>query len=507
MQRASLEDFLGFLRKNGFSPRTCIDVGAANGTYEIYRTFPKARHVLIEALEEFEPHLKALCARFDAGYWLGAAGEADGSATFNVHPDLYGSSLLAEEEGAHVDGEPRTVPVRPVDDIVAELGAGGPYLLKVDVQGGELEVLKGCRKIMEEVEVIVLETSLFNFFKNGPLLFDVMAAMDRAGFVPYDIFGHIYRLVDGALGQVDMAFVKRNGMFRTTHVYATPVQRERQNRMLVEGLGLSTAAGAAERSDTALTLFGHTSVRRRLKAPLPAEVTVEMAGPVVGRGWYNAETDPETGGAFRWMGPKPAAQVEVLVRRDCDLFVDIHVVNAVEAADREALCVEVEGRMHDTWPLAGAADVRRCLLPARTGDEEAAAPTLLTLRLPAVHAPSEGDSRSLGVAVASVRLTPVDPVLEGAEPAMADIELPAVTLAPPKREEIRAALSAYVAGIVDAVHFPTPDQFDEDRYLADHPDVAAAVAAGTFASGYEHFRLHGSAEGRSFQVRAAAGAP
>ncbi|RDC71405.1 glycosyltransferase [Rhodovulum sp. 12E13] len=39
--------------------------------------------------------------------------------------------------------------------------------------------------------------------------------------------------------------------------------------------------------------------------------------------------------------------------------------------------------------------------------------------------------------------------------------------------------------------------FDERAYLAAYPDVAAAVAGGHFASGYEHFLLHGHEEGRT----------
>ena len=39
--------------------------------------------------------------------------------------------------------------------------------------------------------------------------------------------------------------------------------------------------------------------------------------------------------------------------------------------------------------------------------------------------------------------------------------------------------------------------FDESAYLASYPDVAAAVAGGQFASGYEHFLLHGHEEGRT----------
>lgn len=39
--------------------------------------------------------------------------------------------------------------------------------------------------------------------------------------------------------------------------------------------------------------------------------------------------------------------------------------------------------------------------------------------------------------------------------------------------------------------------FDETAYLAANPDVAEAVSIGTFSSGYQHWSLHGFAEGRT----------
>ena len=39
-------------------------------------------------------------------------------------------------------------------------------------------------------------------------------------------------------------------------------------------------------------------------------------------------------------------------------------------------------------------------------------------------------------------------------------------------------------------------QFIETEYLTLYPDVAAAVKAGTFKSGYEHYEKHGKSEGR-----------
>lgn len=39
-------------------------------------------------------------------------------------------------------------------------------------------------------------------------------------------------------------------------------------------------------------------------------------------------------------------------------------------------------------------------------------------------------------------------------------------------------------------------QFDEFQYLTNNPDVAQAVGAGDFASGFDHFQQFGDAEGR-----------
>ena len=46
------------------------------------------------------------------------------------------------------------------------------------------------------------------------------------------------------------------------------------------------------------------------------------------------------------------------------------------------------------------------------------------------------------------------------------------------------------------MHAPSLFQFNEAYYLAQNPDVAAAVRAGAFASGYAHWHSFGEAEGR-----------
>jgi FkbM family methyltransferase len=228
--RASMAGGLAQLAAMGFEPRTVIDAGVANATAELYETFKNASIFLIEPLVEFEPFLRRICGTYKAQYALAAAGPEAGAATIHVHPDKFGSSLLKEVEGGATDGIARSVPVITIDEECAKRRLSGPYLIKVDVQGAELQVLAGATRTLGETEAVVLEVSLFGFLIGGPQLFDIVQWMKQRGFVVYDIFGGHYRPLDGALAQVDMIFVREDGRFRSSHAYATPEQRAAQTR-------------------------------------------------------------------------------------------------------------------------------------------------------------------------------------------------------------------------------------------------------------------------------------
>ena len=219
-----------------FVPRTVIDVGAAYGSFtRLCRTvFPDAHYLLVEPLEEYRPLLEQVKQSSPfVQYTIAAASAHEGEIAINVHPDLVGSSLYREvETGTGVNGVTRTVRAAAVDRLVREAGAVGPFLLKVDVQGAELDVLEGAERTLGDSELIVLEVSFFKFFQDGPECADILAYMKTRGFVPYDIVGRQYRPLDGALSQADIAFVKEDGPFRRHHFYATAEQRQTQNQQM-----------------------------------------------------------------------------------------------------------------------------------------------------------------------------------------------------------------------------------------------------------------------------------
>lgn len=219
--RTTIADSYRLLRDLGLRPGTVIDVGVANGTMELYSAFPQSYFLLIEPIGSFVPEMESILRRYNGSYVLAAAGPRSGQVIFNVHdegPD--GSSLYKESDGPQADGHESTIPMIKIDDVLLEKQLSPPYLIKVDVQGGELDVLEGGQRALEAAEAVSLEVSLFQFFKGGPQFYDVVEYMKRRNFVVFDIVLAANRPLDNALAQLDVVFVREEGMFRRSHLYS-----------------------------------------------------------------------------------------------------------------------------------------------------------------------------------------------------------------------------------------------------------------------------------------------
>jgi FkbM family methyltransferase len=225
--RRTLPEVLEHLKRLGVTPATIVDVGVARGTPELYAAFPGVPLLLVEPLAEHEDDLRRVVAQHPgSAYALAAGGPEAGELEIAVHRVPACSSVLGDRDP---DGHPatrRTVPVARIDDLVAEHGLAAPFVVKVDVEGAELQVLEGARDMLARTDVVLLEVSFFGLVPGGAQLADVVAWMRDAGFSAYDIYSGHLRPLDGALAQVDMAFVRTDGPLRADHRYATPTQAD-----------------------------------------------------------------------------------------------------------------------------------------------------------------------------------------------------------------------------------------------------------------------------------------
>lgn len=218
--RITKRDSLLRIRGLGFKPTAVFDVGAQVGTMELYETFPESVHILIEPVQENEPRLKSICdALPNATYMIAAAGRASEKGTLLVSKNYLYSGLIPEESAEESETHfPREIQTVALDDLVSSSGVKGPYLLKIDVDGSEIDVLTGSVKMLKETGYAVIESTLFG----SAQIHHVIDFMKDEGFVIYDILEPLYRPLDGALWQVDIAFVPSNSFLRSKSAYAFP---------------------------------------------------------------------------------------------------------------------------------------------------------------------------------------------------------------------------------------------------------------------------------------------
>ena len=209
-----MAQLLAHLKSLGFAPQTVIDVGVAYGTPPLYEAFPDAYFVLCEPISDFEKYLKATLNNLKGEYHLLAVSDADGTAQIYVSPQADGSSLMHQNVKAD-SPMLRTIETKTLDTLLADRNLAGPILLKTDCQGGDLKVMAGAKKFLSQVDVIIMEVFMFHFWGRAtPDFADTVVYMKELGFVPYDLFDQMHRPSDGALGQLDVVFVKEDGQFR-----------------------------------------------------------------------------------------------------------------------------------------------------------------------------------------------------------------------------------------------------------------------------------------------------
>jgi FkbM family methyltransferase len=210
-QLPSMQWSLENMRRLGFRPTSVIDIGAYQGEWTVMarKIYPEAAFLMLEAQESQRQVLERVKAQNGSSVdcriaVLGAQNREE--VGFHVYDDApTGSSVLAAQAGA----PPRLIKCRmeTLDTILSRERFHMPDFIKIDVQGYELEVLKGGKEALAAAEAIVMEVSLAEMYKGSPLVYEVITFMHERGFQCYDIPTLMRHQLSQKLWQVDMLFV------------------------------------------------------------------------------------------------------------------------------------------------------------------------------------------------------------------------------------------------------------------------------------------------------------
>jgi FkbM family methyltransferase len=189
---------------------TILDVGANVGQFAVvaHAFNPGARIYSFEPISSCYGRLKTLTKDYPRIEPVNVAlGAYEHVQELNITNNSTSSSLLRLHK--HTQYYPdvsvvqrELVRVAPLDDVVPQDRLNGRVLCKLDIQGYELEALKGAQRTIDLTDAVYCEVSFQELFLNQPLAGEIIAYLRARGFE----VEHTYR-VDAA--QADLLFTRR----------------------------------------------------------------------------------------------------------------------------------------------------------------------------------------------------------------------------------------------------------------------------------------------------------
>jgi FkbM family methyltransferase len=194
-----------------------VDGGAFLGAFsrQLFPYYPDCRFHLFEPIPGTYERLRAALADCSNTYCHQAALQRRSMPVFmNVSRDPQCSSVC-QPSPVGCSTYPQSTPVESIqvpgvslDDWWAEIGTPEIGLLKLDLQGQELECLEGAgRMLAQTVRLLVIEVNFVPLYANIPLFPEVMVYLERHGFQLFQLY-HLHSGPDTRLLWADALFLR-----------------------------------------------------------------------------------------------------------------------------------------------------------------------------------------------------------------------------------------------------------------------------------------------------------
>lgn len=193
--------------KSEFIPNNILDIGAEKGTWTLgaLKIFGHSNYTLIEPIEYTELNkFKNNGNRYKVIHTI--LNDYDGEVDWYEMKNTGDS--IKKERTYHFN---KCIPFKKECTKLDTLFKNEKYdLIKIDVQGAEINVLEGGKEMIKNTSFIIMEMPfLGQYNENTPNFLSHIQKMDELGFIPYDIISE-HRHKNTLLFQVDLCFINKN---------------------------------------------------------------------------------------------------------------------------------------------------------------------------------------------------------------------------------------------------------------------------------------------------------
>ena len=178
------KDHVKYLRKlksEGVEPKVIYDIGSCvlHWTHEAKTVWPDAKYILFDAFEPAE----FLYEGYD--YHIGVLSDSVKTVEWWQNDFWPGGNSYYRETGRtefFTDEMKSTRVTKTLDQVVKEHGFPPPDLIKIDVQGCEVDILKGATETLKTVKDIIVELQHTEYNQGAPQVQHSLPFIESLGF-------------------------------------------------------------------------------------------------------------------------------------------------------------------------------------------------------------------------------------------------------------------------------------------------------------------------------------
>ena len=163
---------LRLFNKSKINIDTIIDIGAKTKTPSLINNFPDAFHYLVEPVIEFCADIPENYTNINYEIINKAAMDKSGTVTLGVRTN-HGESIT-HSSVTTIDKpteELREIEAITVDELVKEKNINPKTaILKIDVDGNDMEILKGAHHTLQDVAMLIIEVPVYDMLKMSSFL-------------------------------------------------------------------------------------------------------------------------------------------------------------------------------------------------------------------------------------------------------------------------------------------------------------------------------------------------